>query len=730
MKKVILMLAVACMLVAVFPVAGVRAEGICTEHSGDNGGKQNYKTWSNVVQSYLVSCDDGTLMRLQSGFSNMEGYSVEYYDASYQLIKAKEIPRELPIFGGFYKGKDAYFILTGQTNGEEDDRKEVFRITKYDKDWKRMASAGLYGANTTVPFDAGSARMDGYENYLVIRTCHEMYTSADGLNHQANVTIQLDMDTMQIVDSFTDVMNVSYGYVSHSFNQFVRMEDGKVVAVDHGDAHHRSIVLLKSPQDVQSGTFGRGGWDVVDLLEIPVNKGGHYNETGVSVGGFEISDTAYLVAGNMLDLEHSDNLGASTTRNIFTASLPKYSNSPVINQITNYVDGKTSTPQMVKLDADRFLLLWERSDGFVYYVELDGTGRQGGEVYRVEGKLSDCVPLALEEKVVWYTYQDNKVVFYEIDKRQISQNRTIEINNGHTYDLCKNLKNHIATLECSRCGKEKTVDTPEGIMVWWEAEDGWWHDSFQTSQIQAGKSLRYELLPAGREDYEDWEGYGDFILECSDPEAMYFSTEEVDSGWWGSRNKGIIRFEKAGTYILTIRHKYDGSVKKEITFAVSGPPEAVSLDTKKVTLNPKKTYSLMPELSPKEAVTTYIWTSSDKKVAKVKDGQVTAVAPGKATITVKTKNGKTASCTVVVKAAPKSVKLSKGSLMLKKGKSYQLKVVLTPAEAYTTYTWTSSNKKVATVGPTGKVKAVSKGTATITVKTANGKKATCKVTVQ
>lgn len=41
-------------------------------------------------------------------------------------------------------------------------------------------------------------------------------------------------------------------------------------------------------------------------------------------------------------------------------------------------------------------------------------------------------------------------------------------------------------------------------------------------------------------------------------------------------------------------------------------------------------------------------------------------------------------------------------------------------------TWSSSNKKVATVDKNGVVTAVKKGTVTITAKTSGGKKATCK----
>ncbi|KLU68125.1 MAG: hypothetical protein RHS_6050 [Robinsoniella sp. RHS] len=46
------------------------------------------------------------------------------------------------------------------------------------------------------------------------------------------------------------------------------------------------------------------------------------------------------------------------------------------------------------------------------------------------------------------------------------------------------------------------------------------------------------------------------------------------------------------------------------------------------------------------------------------------------------------------------------------------------------YTWTSSNKKVVKVNSKGKLTAVKEGTATITVKTSNGKKAICKITVR
>ena len=78
---------------------------------------------------------------------------------------------------------------------------------------------------------------------------------------------------------------------------------------------------------------------------------------------------------------------------------------------------------------------------------------------------------------------------------------------------------------------------------------------------------------------------------------------------------------------------------------------------------------------------------------------------------------------------PTSISLNKTSLTLDVGKSYTLTKTVSPSNAVTSYTWSSSNTSVATVDKNGKVTAKASGTATITVKTSNGKTANCKVTV-
>ena len=85
---------------------------------------------------------------------------------------------------------------------------------------------------------------------------------------------------------------------------------------------------------------------------------------------------------------------------------------------------------------------------------------------------------------------------------------------------------------------------------------------------------------------------------------------------------------------------------------------------------------------------------------------------------------------VQLQVVPTSVALNKTTLTLDTGKTANLKATVYPSNAANKKcTWRSSNTSVATVDKNGKVTAKASGTATITVKTSNGKTANCKVTV-
>lgn len=90
-----------------------------------------------------------------------------------------------------------------------------------------------------------------------------------------------------------------------------------------------------------------------------------------------------------------------------------------------------------------------------------------------------------------------------------------------------------------------------------------------------------------------------------------------------------------------------------------------------------------------------------------------------------------ATCKITVYSKVKTVNISYKAKTLKKGKSFQLNATVSPKTADQNVTYSTSNKKVATVNKNGKVTAKSIGKATITVtsKGNKSKKAKCVVTV-
>ena len=126
------------------------------------------------------------------------------------------------------------------------------------------------------------------------------------------------------------------------------------------------------------------------------------------------------------------------------------------------------------------------------------------------------------------------------------------------------------------------------------------------------------------------------------------------------------------------------------------------------------------------------YKSSNSKKVKVdnKKGTVKGVKRGEATVTVTSSKGVQIKCAVTVKKAPSKVSLSKNSMTIMVEDERDIKVKLPSGTASRNVTWSSSNPDVADYYDYhGTIKAYAPGTTTVTVRTYNGKKATCKVTV-
>ncbi len=155
------------------------------------------------------------------------------------------------------------------------------------------------------------------------------------------------------------------------------------------------------------------------------------------------------------------------------------------------------------------------------------------------------------------------------------------------------------------------------------------------------------------------------------------------------------------------------------------------------------TFQMVATISPAQVQVDIIWISEDPDVASIdENGLVTAVNHGTTTISA-TAGGVTKECIVRVTGyAPNNpgggsstsgnLSLSTGDATIHSGTGETFMLKVNGAGDGATITYSSDNSAVASVESNGRVKAVSNGTAniTVTVKTADGKESTLKCIVR
>ena len=201
---------------------------------------------------------------------------------------------------------------------------------------------------------------------------------------------------------------------------------------------------------------------------------------------------------------------------------------------------------------------------------------------------------------------------------------------------------------------------------------------------------------------------------------------------WSSSNtnvasvssSGVVVAKGEGTATITVRTD-DGGYTAACTIRVSKPsPSVVAVTGVKLSAigielpvggSKRLSATITPSNATNKAVT---WSSDNTSVAAVNSsGLITAKGEGTATVTVRTDDGGyTATCkiTVVPVTAPEKVEISVSADSLKYKETTRVNVSELPV-GYTVQ-YSSSDESIAKVDSNGNIKAVGKGTATITVK--------------
>ncbi|MCR4690711.1 MAG: hypothetical protein K5739_05175 [Lachnospiraceae bacterium] len=398
--------------------------------------KGQYSEWKNW------SCADETYYYVKDGKLHVvvveKTKLLDYTLSSKLKVKNKKTIR-LPkhdTWGAFYHGEDGNnYVAFGFLNENDDPDKEVIRIVQYSGTWKKKKTCKIKGGVEFVfpgiwdQFKAGNGRMAMDGDRLVLLCPRGMFAGEDGVKHQSNIGFDINTKNMsfQVGEMY---------YVSHSFNQFVRFQDGVLYQADHGDAYPRAVNLAiikpKDPDEEPDVLYPDSSKNQIESTQVfPFTQDDKGNYTGTELGGMEVGTKHVLMTGRSVphDQKISGVKGDEETlgRNIFLCVTDKKEKKTDFIWLTGY-DPKKGKPvsesRIIKVSEDRFAVLFSTSkkngsDQKLHYVLVDDSGKiLKKKTYRNMYFTGGVQPLLYRGSIFWsesfYEGISKKVMCYSI----------------------------------------------------------------------------------------------------------------------------------------------------------------------------------------------------------------------------------------------------------------------------------------------------------------------------
>ena len=351
--------------------------------------------------SYLTLTDSG-YMRIAVDESEGGLIYIEYYDREFRLLEKKTLNRSLKMWGGFYEGREFFYLLEGAENPDEADDVEILRLSKYDKDWNLLGVAHIYqnsslfGGIVTYPFERCDVEFAEVDNKLYIVTGHA------GEGHQGFLEVCVDTEAMTGEVIAADLW--------HSFSQCMTKEDKALYILEMSEGNRRTQLTRQDTETGEGETISvlpyRG--EGTSSMAAPT----YASVDDVAVSGKNVFGLGTAVDPDMVLESH----------NVYLTVTPKDSfteEGTTVKWLTTHDTDHTwfTGNNITKISDDRFLVMWQEyeHEDTIHYLFIDGEGEPVSEEFTANAVLSECHPVYDGEKVVYFASTCNTVSFYTID---------------------------------------------------------------------------------------------------------------------------------------------------------------------------------------------------------------------------------------------------------------------------------------------------------------------------
>ena len=235
------------------------------------------------------------------------------------------------------------------------------------------------------------------------------------------------------------------------------------------------------------------------------------------------------------------------------------------------------------------------------------------------------------------------------DDKTLTNNGTVTTEDGGslTNEGTINNNNGTVTTEDDSLTNEGTINNINGILP--ETINGNTPPSIsvqpQNKEVTAGKEATFSVTANSNDDkltyqWQQSTDSGNIWTDIEDADSASYTISSTTTSMSGCQYRCVVTGSGSGVSVIS----------SAATLTVIQPVTGVTLDEATLELFTGGSATLVATVQPDDATNKNVtWQSSNANVATVQNGTVTAVGPGKATITVTTEDGKrTATCTVTV----------------------------------------------------------------------------------
>lgn len=319
----------------------------------------------------------------------------------------------MTFLGGIYEGADYNFVVAGQNNLNEDDTLCTLRVAKFSKDWSFISACDISNQDDVeiyYVFTAGGFDVAEKDGNLWISMARTGYGSGmDDIHHQGKMNLIVRISDMKLLGSAADFF--------HSFSQYLTVCNDQVYQCEMSEGT-RKILVERLEEDNYTGgwnyNWAAGAEDVTSVLDCWTSDayGMWSYPLYAETDGFSSSDThgRLLSAYSTMDQEALQQNGGdaqslSYSYNYWVASTTTDLGETTRTQLTNLSDSSLGYCHMVKINDNKFVLLWEidkDNSTTVQYVCVDAYANRLTDTVTVDAELSTTQPISDGKgNVVW-----------------------------------------------------------------------------------------------------------------------------------------------------------------------------------------------------------------------------------------------------------------------------------------------------------------------------------------